>query len=305
MPTGGKSSGWLQSTGVWGERVVVLKSVRVAAWRIEFGVVVLRIIVCGLLSGACASALAQTDQQFVQQAVRTELAADAADHTHWLYCEQDRTPGMDVKQWVAQSNIGDLKRVLEKNGQALSTEEQRSSVDRFIGNPAAQQKQRKSGQQDDRQAAQMLRLLPQAFLWTRTGEHDGETTLHFKPDPKFDPPTWESRVFAAMEGDMTVDNAQHRIASIKGKMIHEVKFWGGMLGDIKAGGTFDAERREIGSGEWQITTTHVHIQGHALLFKDISDQEDDEKTQFKRLPDSISGAAAEKELFAASAEPSR
>lgn len=255
-------------------------------------------VACAFLPGTCQTASAQTDQQFVQQAVRTELAADAADHTHWLFYEQDRTPGTDVKQWVAQSNVGDLKRVLEQNGSALSISEQKDRVDRFMSNPSVQQKQRKSGQQDDRQAAQMLRLLPEAFLWTRTGEHDGETTLHFKPDPKFNPPTWASRVFAAMEGDMTVNNAQHRIVSIKGRMIHDVKFWGGMLGDIKAGGTFDAERREIGGGEWQITTTHVHIQGHALLFKDISDQEDDEKTHFKQLPDNISGRAAEQKLFA-------
>jgi hypothetical protein len=260
------------------------------------------IAVSAFLLGVCAAACAQTDQQLVEQAVHTELAADAADHTHWLYYEDDRTPGTDVKQWVAQSNIGDLKRVIAQNGRALSTEEQQSRIDNFIASPEAQQKQRKAGQQDDRQAAQMLRLLPQAFLWTKTGEHDGNTTLHFTPDPKFNPPTWESRVFAAMEGDMTVNDAQHRIVSIKGRMIHEVKFWGGLLGEIKAGGTFDAERREIGGGEWQITNTHVHILGHALLFKNISDQEDDDKTHFKQLPGNISGESAEKELLAQPAQ---
>jgi hypothetical protein len=263
-----------------------------------------RLSVCAILLGICAGACAQTDQQLVEQAVRTELAADAADHTHWLYYEEDRTPDTQLKQWVAQSNIGDLKRVLEQNGRALSAEEQQSRIDSFIASPEAQQKQRKSGQQDDRQATQMLRLLPQAFLWTRTGERDGNTTLHFTPDPKFDPPTWESRVFAAMEGDMTVNDAQHRIVSIKGRIIHEVKFWGGLLGDIRTGGTFNVERREIDSGEWQITNTHVHIQGHALLFKNISDQEDDDKTHFKQLPGNISSADAEKELLAQPAQAS-
>lgn len=257
-----------------------------------------RVLTCILLLGVGAAACAQSDQQFVEQAVRTELAADAADHTHWLYYEDDRTPTTDVKQWVAQANIGDLKRVLEQNGRTPNTSEQKSRIDSFIDSPAAQEKQRKGGQQDNRQATQMLRLLPQAFLWTKTGEHDGNTILHFKPDPKFDPPTWESRVFAAMEGDMTVSNAQHRIVSIKGRMIHDVKFWGGLLGDIKAGGTFSVERREIGGGAWQITDTHVHILGHALLFKNISDQEDDDKTHFKQLPENISGASAEKALFA-------
>jgi hypothetical protein len=257
-----------------------------------------RLVAWAVLLAACVAARAQGEQQFVEQAVRTELAADAADHTHWLYYEVDRTPGTAVKQWVAESDTGDLKRVLERNGSALSAAEQQSRMNSFLDDQAAQRKQHKAGQQDDRQAAEMLRLLPQAFLWTGTGEHDGNTILHFKPDPNFNPPTWESRVFAAMEGDMRVNNAQHRIVSIKGRMIHDVKFWGGLLGEIKAGGTFDAERREIGNGEWQITETHVHILGHALLFKNISDQEDDIKTRFKQLPDNVSGSSAEKDLLA-------
>jgi len=256
-----------------------------------------RMLACGVLLGICATAGAQSDREFVDQAVRTELAADAADHSHWLYYEHDRTPNNDVQQWVAQSSIGDLKRVLQQNGNSLSAAQQQSRIDSFIGSTSAQQKQRKSGQQDDRQAADMLRMLPRAFVWTRTGERDGNTVFHFKPDPNFDPPTWESRVFAAMEGDMAVNNAQHRIVSIKGRMIHEVKFWGGLLGNIKAGGTFEVERRETGDRVWQITETHVHIEGHALLFKNISDQEDDEKTKFKLLPGNLSPADTKKLLL--------
>ena len=259
---------------------------------------VARVLACAVLLLICTSANAQSILELVEQAVGTELAADAADHTHWLYYEQDQTPGSDVSQWVAQTDIGDLKRVLELNGVMLTRGDQQSRMNSFINSPSAQQKERKAGQQDDRQATQMLHLLPQAFLWTKTSDRDGNTTLHFKPNPSFSPPTWASRVFAAMEGDMTVNDEQHRIVSLKGHMIHDVKFWGGLLGSIKAGGTFNVERREIGKGVWQITATHVHIEGRALLFKSISDQEDDDKTRFKQLPGDISPRDAEKLLLA-------
>jgi hypothetical protein len=39
-----------------------------------------------------------------------------------------------------------------------------------------------------------------------------------------------------------------------------VKFAGGLLGELKARGSFDVARREIGEKEWQITETHVHMQ---------------------------------------------
>ena len=121
--------------------------------------------------------------------------------------------------------------------------------------------------------------------------------MHFKPDPNFNPPNHEARVFAAMEGDMVVDTSQFRIASLKGHLIHDVKFGFGILGELEAGGTFDVERREIGHHEWQITESHIHVQGHELLFKNISEQEDDVKSKFKRLPEHLSLRAAEQRLL--------
>ncbi len=81
-------------------------------------------------------------------------------------------------------------------------------------------------------------------------------------------------------------------------MIHDVKFWGGLLGYLQSGGSFDVERRQVGNGEWWITETHVHIQGHALIFKSISEQEDDVKSKFKELPPQASPTTAENLLLA-------
>lgn len=259
-----------------------------------------RVLAWVLLAALCSSARGQDARNLVRQAVQTELAADAADHTHWLYFDVDRKPNSAVKQWVAETSAGDLRRLVESNGQKLSSADQKSKMESFIHDRGAQAKQRKSNQHDDKQAAEMLSMLPRAFVWKKTGTEGNSTVLHFKPDPGFHPPSWEARVFAAMEGDMMVDNAQHRIVSLKGRLIHDVKFGGGFLGNMKAGGTFDVERRETGGGEWQITETHVHIQGHALLFKSISEEEDEEKSKFKRIPDNLSLAGAEKELLTVS-----
>jgi hypothetical protein len=255
------------------------------------------VLVWSVLIGSCAAAGGQEAAQIVQQAVQTELAADAADHTHWLYYEVDSKPAVAVRQWVAETNMGDLTCVIEKNGVTIAKAQQRDNMNRFIYNPAAQAKQRKSGQHDDQQARQMLSMLPQAFLWANAGTRGNDTILDFRPNPQFHPPTWEARVFAAMAGEMTIDNTQHRIVSLTGHLIRDVKFWGGLLGDLQAGGSFDVERRELANGVWEITQTHVHIQGHALIFKTISEQEDDEKTRFKELPADITFAEAENDLL--------
>jgi hypothetical protein len=251
-----------------------------------------------VVAAGIPAARGQQAKQIVQQAVKTELAADDNDHSRWLYFEVDRKPGDTVVQWVADTSKGDLRRVLKENGTTQSTSEQRSRMDRYADNPAAQAKQHKGDQHDDAQARQMLSMLPQAFIWTKLSDQDGRTVLHFAPNPQFNPPNYEARVFAAMEGKMTVDDRQHRIASLQGHMIHDVKFGWGLLGELRAGGTFDVERREVGNGVWQITETHVHVAGRALLFKDISDQEDDVKSQFKELLPNLPVASAENLLMA-------
>lgn len=248
-------------------------------------------------SSGAVVASAQDARSLVQQAVNAELAADQNDHSHWLYFEVDKKPGKTVMQWVAETGDGNVQRVVEQNGQRVPEAQQRQSMQNFVTNSAEIADQRKSDQHDDKQATEMLKLLPRAFVWTKTGERDGSFVLHFRPNPQFSPPDWESRVFAAMEGDMLVDSSEHRIVSLKGRMIRDVRFLGGLLGDLKAGGTFDVERRKTGGDVWQITETHVHIQGRALLFKNISENEDDVKTRFKELPGNISLSQAENDLM--------
>lgn len=258
----------------------------------------LLLLAAGCVVRAQDTKTTQDTKQFVQQAVTDELAADRDDHSRWIFHEVDRKPSDAVVQWVAETGHGDLNRVLSRNGRQISEEEQRARIDKFIHDPAAQAKQHRSGQHDDEQAEAMLKLLPAAFIWTETGSDGKTTTLHFKPDPNFRPPSREARVFSAMEGDMIVENSHHRIQELKGTMIRDVNFGWGLLGKLEKGGSFSVERRETGPGVWQITETHVHIQGHALIFKSISEQEDDEKSSFTREPGDVTFGQAEAAVMA-------
>jgi hypothetical protein len=251
-----------------------------------------------VLLANCGAAHGQDVQQIVRQAVETELKADAADHTRWIFYDVDNKPNAKVKQWVAQTAEGDMHRVVQQNGQPLNAAQQRRTMNNFWHDKRAQAKQIKSNRHDQQQAEQMLKLLPVAFVWSKTGEQSGCYLLHFAPDPHFHPQSYEARVFAAAEGEMAVEESNHRIVSLKGRLMHNVQFGGGLLGDLKAGGTFDVERRDIGSGEWQITETHVHINGRALLFKSIADEEDDVKSKFKQIASNLSLADTEKMLTA-------
>jgi hypothetical protein len=264
-----------------------------------------RLFTFAILLGAAGFVPAQAPRDFVRQAVQTELTASHDDHSHWLYFEIDRQPSKTVKQWVAQARMASLSRVVERNGQVLPENQQRQEMSAFINDSRAQSKQRKSGQHDDEQATELLRILPDAFVWTAAGEKGGNLVFHFRPDPQFRPPDLEARVFAGMEGDMAVDREQHRIVSLTGRLIRDVKIAYGLLGELKAGGTFDVERRELSPRIWQITESHIHIQGHALIFKTISEEEDDVKTHFEQIAETTSLQQAQAALLHQNSDPGR
>jgi hypothetical protein len=235
---------------------------------------------------AVSARAAQTGdaKQIVQQAVSAELAANRDDHSHWRYIETE----MDGRKYaVVETRDGAIKRHIDYQGHpapqwVLNQDDQYNQ--RFIHDPSMQAKQRRDGQHDDKSATELLNMLPEAFDWKIESENGETTTLSFRPDPNFDPPNMEARVMGEMEGTLIVDKKQHRIQTMKGKLSEDINIGFGILGRLKRGGTFNVERRQVAPNLWQIVETHVHIDGRALFFKTIGQQEDEVKYDFTQIP---------------------
>src|SRR5271156_4933772 len=235
----------------------------------------------GILALCFSTVHAQTPQQIIQQAVDVERAADQNDHYNWIYLEESDKPKEHVLQWVAATQQGNVERVLEKDARQLPETEQRELIQKYLHDSRAQKKQIEEDNHDSKQIDDLLKLLPEAFIWTQTGATATTTSLHFDPAPNFHPPTREARVFSSMTGDLVVDNQQHRICKIKGHLMHEVTFGGGLLGRLKERSSFALEQQQVGPSVWELTAIHVHLEGNALLFKSVSLQQDDKRSKFQ------------------------
>jgi hypothetical protein len=230
---------------------------------------------------------AQSLQALVQQVVDTERMADQNDHSNWIYLQEISTPKEHILQWVATTQQASVQRVLEKDGQRLTEDRQRDLIQHFLHDTKAQEKQISETNHDLRQVDDLLELLPSAFVWTQTGVTATTTSLHFEPAPKFHPPTREARVFSNMTGDLVVDNQQHRICRMSGRLLHDVTFFGGMLGTLKQGGSFTVEEKEVAESHWQLTSIKVQLDGKALFFKSVSLHQDDERSKFQPGPPTV------------------
>lgn len=220
----------------------------------------------------------------VREAVSSELAANRTDKSTWAYRESDSADGKHAIYNTVETPQGSIRRMIELNGQPLSPSaaaNEARRIENYIHDPSAQAKSRRAANHDDAQATELLKMLPEAFIWTRGTDTGDLVAVNFRPNPDFNPPDMQSRVMGIMEGEMLISKDGHRIRTLKGKLSDDVRIGWGILGRLDRGGTFDIERRMVGDGYWQITATHVHIGGHALLFKTIGQQEDDVKTDWK------------------------
>jgi len=239
---------------------------------------------CVALSMSAYAAQAPDARQIVQQAVNNQLAADRDDNSHWRYV---RTEDGRDKLVVVETEHGAISRHIEDHGKppsAATLAEDDANIQKFIHDPGMQQKQRQNGTHDDKSAIELLNLMPEAFVWKVESETPETVTLSYKPNPHFDPPDMEARVMGAMSGTLVVTLPAHRIRTFRGRLQSDVTIGFGFFARIKAGSTFDIERREVAPGYWQIAETHVHISGHALFFKTIGTQQDEVKSDFTLVP---------------------
>jgi hypothetical protein len=216
-----------------------------------------------------------------------------------MYRDDNKVPNAHTVKLVIQTSEGDLSKTIERDGRPLTPQQQKEDeqkIDAFVNDANLRKKQKHDSEQDAEKANALTKMLPDAFLWRVTEQNGAETTLRFEPDPKFDPPSYEARVFAAMEGVMVVNTKQKRIRQLKGSLTRDVNFGYGLLGKLEKGGTFEIERAQVAPGVWDITATHIHIQGHALIFKSIGQQQDETTSHYHPTPPSLSLAQAAKML---------
>ena len=135
----------------------------------------------GILAFSVSPLLAQSPQQIIQQAVNAERTADQNDHSNWIYLEESDKPKEHILQWVASTQQGSVERVLEKDAQSLPEARQREIMEKFLHDPKAQNKQVAEANHDNQQIDVLLKLLPEAFVWTQTGATATTTSLHFDP----------------------------------------------------------------------------------------------------------------------------
>jgi hypothetical protein len=237
--------------------------------------------------------------EILRKAVNSESNAQSNDHSRWMYQEKAKDAGKEQVKWIVETREGDLDRLWSVTGRPITREQQKQEDQRIEGllhKPDRRKKRQRAQREDAQQTERLFKMLPDAVT-ARFGEHKGGLVeILFQPNPNFRPSSHEAAVFHAMEGRIWIDEKENRLAEIEGHLIRPVKFYGGLLGHLDEGGTFNVKQSEVAPEHWEITLLRVNMHGKALFFKTISVQQNEIRSDFQPVPANITLAQASEEL---------
>lgn len=233
---------------------------------------------------AAQQAPLQPPQAFIRDMVYNELQ-DRERDSFWQYHILRRTGGDSFSEWQVETKFGPIHRVLAKNGQPLTgkaLEEENARLKLLFGSQSELQHNLEQHQADERRLQRLMKLMPQAFLFDYEGQPAGNmATVRFRPDPAFNPPTYESRLYHSMAGTLVVNTRLKRLVDLHGVLIERVEFGYGLLGHIEKGGAFEIRREQVSPTHWKTDLVDVRVQGRVILFKTVSKDEHEERSGFQ------------------------
>ena len=222
--------------------------------------------------------------ELARKVITNELKFQYDDHDHWMYRLEKEESGRKQVQEIVETKNGSLSRSLSIDGLSLDSKQRQKEnqrLQRLVGHPDEQRKLQQASHKKAEQGARLFNILPDAFVFSYAGRQGDLVILTFRPNPNFKPASIEARVFHAMQGEMTVDTKQERLAAINGHLMEDVKFGGGLLGHLDKGGKFEVRQAEVAPGQWEMTVLGVDMKRQSPPLQD-SRHARDRKPQ--RLP---------------------
>jgi hypothetical protein len=227
----------------------------------------------------------------VRDVLQHEIKAQNDDKTLWCYRKLVEKDGKKQLFASCQTQAAEINRLMAENGKPLTASQwqlEDSRIKKLLGNPSQLRKEKQQQLEDERQATNLLKMIPEAFLFQQESRDADRIKLKFSPNPKFRPSGSSEFVFHHMDGTLTLDLKQKRLVEISGHLNGDVKFAAGLLGHLDKGGTFFVRQQEVTPGHWEMTRMDVQMNGKVLFFKTISVRTNEIDTDFHAVPPATS-----------------
>ncbi|HEX5412533.1 MAG TPA: hypothetical protein VFZ27_11830 [Terriglobia bacterium] len=269
-------------------------SIRVQSWYLSVPLTVLCVIPSPLLARARQEPPlpAPKIHQMVRNLTWNELHASEHPSHYYRYVERNiMSDGSRTVEEIA-TPYGSVDRLIQVDRDPPGPRQlaqNQALLKQLPGDSQLQQSRFKDQQNERRRRDNVLKDLPDAFIYTYTGrDQQGRIMLKFQPAPDFKPSSRQSLVLQGMAGELWVDPSSQRMVKISGSLIQDVKIGWGFLARLNRGGTFRLEQSPGPDGTWHQMVLAVHFDGTVLVFKRIHIRVKQIRCCFERVPDNLS-----------------
>lgn len=247
----------------------------------------LPVFLCCVAHGQTTAQNVESDPvALVQRASHNELApGNGHPYRYKLHKIDD---GKITTKEIVETKDGDVARLIAVGDKPLPQDADQAEIGRLnnlLAHPEIQEHRHKREQEDSARANEMIRLLPDAFLYHFEGMVDGPNgpcyRLTFKPKPNFQPPDREAEVYHGMAGELWIDQREERMVKLDAHLIDDVNFGWGILGKLYKGGTIVVEQKDVGDGHWETTHMKLSLHGKALMIKSLSFETTEDANDFE------------------------
>jgi hypothetical protein len=217
----------------------------------------------------------------------------------WSYRVERREDNHVFLEQVIETVDAPVTHLLAIDGHAPTLAQLKQEAERHrtllknSGDPSAFKKEHDD---EAKRMEDMLRVIPEVFVFQDLGKERGLEKLSFHPNPDFKPKTYEQRVLHTMVGTAFIDLREKQIARVSASLAQRVEFGLGVLGRVDKGATLNIARTRVSDGVWQVSVEKIDLSGRMAIFKSLSKHKDEFRSEFKPVAPGTTIAQALDEL---------
>jgi hypothetical protein len=227
--------------------------------------------------------------ELVVAVVANELA-DREQLRKWIWMIEKRVGKETLTEEQVETRDGPIYRLLAIDGAALNPgqrEQDDARLGRLLKDPGLLLKLKQAQDDDELKLQELLTIMPHAFLYDYDGVEGNLLRVKFRPNPDYTPPTYEARVIHSLAGTILIDSDRNRLTKVVGHLENRVVFGYGLLGRIDSG-TMEFGRVEVGPQQWKTAFINIHFSGRVALFKTISRDQYERRSDFRLVASDLS-----------------
>lgn len=240
------------------------------------------------------SLLSIPPREWVASAVENELNALHDKNSYLRYRMHIVDAKGDRVRDVIESKDGTVARLIFRDGKPLTEDQdkaERERLNNMLRDPEGFAKHVKNSESGKKIADQLIRLMPDAMLYTyapgqpQTGNHPEipEIVIDYEPNPKFHPPSTTAEALTGLKGRAWIDPRSKQLLRMEGNVFRGVNFGWGMLAHIYPGGQLTLEQADAGNGRWIYTHFRERITIRALMVKTLDIKTDVDAWNFQPI----------------------